>query len=175
MKNKILIFFLVFALVGCGTRKKTTDLNKNIQKENTEISTSTTSENTTEKQTEKTENSIYKMNFEDLVFSIKSPNGLPVYFDFISGGQKFRAETNGEINFSNQKKQTEKTSSKKEKISEKIHTTYKTVTNYKTHTTYKSILKNKKSESKRPSFAWYFLSFFIGLIFIPGIKTIFKK
>ncbi len=175
MKKTILLTILILLLNNCGTRKKTSELDKSIQKDNTEVKSETKTDTSSEKQSEKNETSSHKLNSDILNFSVKSPDGLPVFFNFSNGLQNFKGETNGEINFSNEKKQEEKTSSKHEKIIEKIHTTYYSHTTYKTQTNYKTIQKNKTSESKRPSLAWYVLAFFLGMIFIPGLKLIFKR
>ncbi len=170
-----IIPILLILLSSCAGRKSTTELHKSESTEKTEVKSETKSDTSSEKQSEKNETSSHKLNSDILNFSVKSPDGLPVFFNFSNGLQNFKGETNGEINFSNEKKQEEKTSSKHEKIIEKIHTTYYSHTTYKTQTNYKTIQKNKTSESKRPSFAWYVLAFFLGMIFIPGLKLIFKR
>lgn len=174
MRNKILILLLI-TLFSCGSRKKTSDSEKNVQNENSQLKTSTDSKTESERNVESEQTSTYKINSDDTDIAFRSINGNTVFFNLFDGKNTLKAETNGEILFSKKAKNEEGTLNKKEKITEKIKTTYKIETTYKTHTTYKTILKHKDSESKRSSFGWYGLFFLIGLIFIPGIKLIFKR
>lgn len=145
MKKYIWISLLF--LLGCGSRKTDTHIDK--VKENTE----TKSEAETQQETtaETTTESTYKISEDIFSFGITPIGDTPAKFLFMFDGKKIEGETSGVLNFGNQKKQSEgKTVTK-----QIIHTTYKTVTSYQTKTTYKSFTKDKSSERK--AYPWYWI------------------
>lgn len=165
MKKYIWISLLF--LLSCGSRKA--ESQKEVIKETkSEQSTTETKGSTTSELSEKTLFNLFENNMN---FGIKPIGDIPAKFVFIHNGQKIEGETTGELNFSNQ----QKTVNKITEIVQKIVTTYQTKTTYKTNTTYKSVIKNKKSESKRSEFAWYILSAFLGMAFIIAIQVLWKS
>lgn len=165
MKKYIWISLLF--LLSCGSRKA--ESQKEVIKETkSEQSTTETKGSTTSELSEKTLFNLFENNMN---FAIKPVGDLPAKFVFIHNGQKIEGETTGELNFSNQ----QKTVNKVTEIVQKIVTTYQTKTTYRTNTTYKSVIKNKKSESKRSEFAWYILSAVLGMAFIITIQVLWKS
>ena len=165
MKKYIWISLLF--LLSCGSRKAESQ-KEMIKGTKLEQSTAETKGSTTSELSEKTLFNLFENNMN---FAIKPVGDLPAKFVFIHNGQKIEGETTGELNFSNQ----QKTVNKVTEIVQKIVTIYQTKTTYKTNTTYKSVIKNKKSESKRSEFAWYILSAFLGMAFIIAIQVLWKS
>ncbi len=160
------IWISLLFILSCGSRKA--ESQKEVIKETTSEQSTTETKGTTNSEiSEKTLLDIFENNMN---FGIKPIGDLPAKFIFIHNGQKIEGETTGELSFSNQ----QKTVNKVTEIVQKIVTTYQTKTTYKTETRFKSIIKNKKSESKRSEFAWYILSFVGGMAFIIAIQVIWK-
>ena len=158
---KKILPILILLLFSCGSRKA--ESQKEVIKETkSEQSTAETKGSTTSELSEKTLFNLFENNMN---FAIKPVGDLPAKFVFIHNGQKIEGETTGELNFSNQ----QKTVNKVTEIVQKI------VTTYQTKTTYKSVIKNKKSESKRSEFAWYILSAVLGMAFIILLMVLWKK
>lgn len=153
-------------ILSCGSRKADKSVEK-ITEQTTEKSTTETKGSTNSEISEKTLLDIFENNIN---FGIKPIGDIPAKFIFIHNGQKIEGETTGELSFSNQ----QRTVNKVTEITQKLITTYQTKTTYKTETTFKSIVKNKKSESKRSEFAWYILSAVLGMAFIIAIQFIWK-
>ena len=162
--KKILQILTILLLINCGTRKTSTDK----LKENTTFSTGQNLSKTEEVES-KSETSIDFSKVLDNLNVAVIADGNPFtinYKGFIYSGT-------APIEISNKKEET------KTKFLQKIRTIYKSKINYQTKTTYKSqiIFKEKKSESKRPSFWLYVLYvpiFIMGVITVPILKILRK-
>lgn len=167
MKKFIWISLLI--LLSCGSR--TSKVNKESEKTNTESFETKKSEGTqkTELSSQTESNILSKSKLVDMGFgfSINPINGQNSFFNLISGKDTLSLQTNAQINFNKNNKTEERRTVEKHKTitTYKTFTTYKTKTTYKTQTTYQFEKKNKETDRKAyPVILWIGLGIIITIL-----------
>ena len=157
MKKLIFIFFILF--LGCGSR--TSKLNKESEKLNTQSSGNQKTEGTQKtelkSQTESGTSTTSKLVDLGFGFSINPVNGQNSFFNFVSGKDTLSLQTNAKVDFYKNNKAEEK----------KVVTYYRTITSYVTETTYKSQMtyksqttyksEKKQKETDQKTYPWYWI------------------
>lgn len=173
---KKLIFVFIILLIGCGSR--TSKLNKESEKLNTQSSGTQKSEGTqkteSSSQTESETSSKTKLVDLGFGFSITPLNGQNSFFNFVSGKDTISLQTNAKVDFNKNNKTEEKqVQTKYLTITNYItETTYKTQTTYRTETTYKTEKKNK--ETDRKAMPWW-LFIILGMVLYFVLSQIINK
>ena len=166
--KKFIWISLVFFLLSCANSRK---VHKNLESVQTKTETQGSTETKAETTTEISDKTLLDFFETNTNFGIKPIGDTPAKFVFIHNGQKIEGETTGELNFNQQQTKINQVT----ETVKKIHTVFQTKTFYKTVTTFKTVLKEKQSEAKRSSFAWYVLSFVLGMAFVILVKILWKN